>query len=237
MLQDFAACRVVRTLAVFGLAALLATGGIADEAAPKIDSGDTAWMLVSTAFVLMMIIPGLALFYGGMVSKENVLGVLAQSFAVCALISVLWVVYGYSFAFTQGPGPYLGGSGTVMLAALGLKSVSVLAPTIPESVYIMFQLTFAAITCALVLGAVATRIKFSAMLVFMAVWFTLVYIPIAHWVWGDHGWLGGANTDKYNWPVRPRQNARLCRRHGRAYQRRHRRPGRGARDGQRLRFR
>src|SRR5215469_2674046 len=171
--------------------------GLADTAALKIDSGDTAWMLVSTALVLMMLIPGLALFYGGMVSKENVLGVLAQSFVICCVVSILWVVYGYSFAFTQGANPYIGGSGRIMLAGLTLKSVSSLAGTIPESVYIMFQLTFAAITCALILGAVATRIKFSSMLVFIVAWFTLVYIPIAHWVWGDHGWLGGTNIDGY----------------------------------------
>ncbi len=171
--------------------------GLADIPASKIDSGDTAWMLVSTALVLMMLIPGLALFYGGMVSKENVLGVLAQSFVICCLVSVLWVAYGYSFAFTQGASVFLGGSSRIMLAGLGINSISTLAGTIPESVYIMFQLTFAAITCALILGAVATRIRFSSMLVFIAAWFTFVYIPIAHWVWGDHGWLGGTNIDHY----------------------------------------
>ncbi len=172
--------------------------GFADTpAAPKIDSGDTAWMLVSTAFVLMMIIPGLALFYGGMVSRENVLGVLAQSFVICCVVSILWVIYGYSLAFTKGDTMFLGGSSRFMLNGLTLKSISGLAATIPESVYIMFQLTFAAITCALILGSVATRIKFSSMLVFIIAWFTLVYIPIAHWVWGDHGWLGGTNIDKY----------------------------------------
>lgn len=169
---------------------------LADTPSP-INSGDTAWMIVSTAFVLLMLIPGLALFYGGMVSKENVLGVLAQSFATCCLISVLWVAYGYSFAFTEA-GAYLGGASRVMLAGMGTKSVSALAPTIPESVYVMFQLTFAAITCALILGAVATRVKFSAMLVFMAVWFTLVYIPIAHWVWGPGGFIGGTGLANYS---------------------------------------
>lgn len=172
--------------------------GFADSpVVPKIDSGDTAWMLVSTALVLLMLVPGLALFYGGMVSKENVLGVLAQSFIICCVVSFLWIAYGYSFAFTEGKTMFIGGSGRIMLAGLGLKSVSGLAPTIPESVYIMFQLTFAAITCALILGAVATRIKFSSMLVFIILWFTFVYIPVAHWVWGDHGWLGGVNIDKY----------------------------------------
>ncbi len=166
-------------------------------AAAKIDSGDTAWMLISTAIVLLMTIPGLALFYGGMVNKECVLGVLAQSFAVCCLISVLWIIYGYSFAFTQGGSLYLGGASRIMLSGMGLKAISPLATTIPESVYVMFQLTFAVITGALILGAVATRIQFSSMLVFIGLWFTFVYIPIAHWVWGDHGWLGGTNIDKY----------------------------------------
>ena len=177
------------------LTALVPELALADT--PKLDSGDTAWMLVSTAFVLMMIVPGLALFYSGMVSRENVLGVLAQSFIICCVVSILWVVYGYSFAFTQGSSVYLGGSNRIMLAGLSLKSISGLAATIPESVYITFQMTFAAITCALILGAVATRIKFSSMLVFIIAWFTLVYIPIAHWVWGDHGWLGGTNIDGY----------------------------------------
>ncbi|HEU5047588.1 MAG TPA: ammonium transporter [Rickettsiales bacterium] len=178
-------------------ACLLPQIGFADAAPVKIDAGDTAWMLVSTAFVLMMLIPGLALFYGGMVSKENVLGVLAQSFIICCVVSVLWVAYGYSFAFTAGKTAFLGGDSRLLLHGLTLKSVSGLAGTIPESVYIMFQLTFAAITCALILGAVATRIKFASMLLFIVLWFTFVYIPIAHWVWGDHGWLGGVGIDGY----------------------------------------
>ena len=195
-------CQLFKKSSLFLLFAIFALAlpnyGFADTPPPpKIDSGDTAWMLVSTAFVLLMIIPGLALFYGGMVSKENVLGVLAQSFAICCLVSILWVVYGYSFAFTAGTTSFLGGSSRVMLTGLGLKSISGLAGTIPETIYIMFQLTFAAITCALIIGAVATRIKFSAMLVFVTLWFTFVYIPIAHWVWGDHGWLGGVNIDGY----------------------------------------
>ncbi len=190
--------RCLRNCAILTLLLLILPSAVmAETPAVKFDSGDTAWMLISTALVLMMLIPGLALFYGGMVSKENVLGVLAQSFAVCCLVSVLWIVYGYSFAFTEGPNLFIGGASRVMLAGIGLKSASSLAPTIPETVYVMFQLTFAAITCALALGAVATRIKFSSMLVFMGSWFTLVYIPVAHWVWGDHGWLGGTNIDKY----------------------------------------
>lgn len=177
---------------------LLPGSGFADNPpAFKIDAGDTAWMLVSTALVLLMLIPGLALFYGGMVARENVLGVLAQSFAICCLVSVLWVVYGYSLAFTEGKSVYLGGFSRIMLAGTGVKTISALAPSIPESVYIMFQLTFAAITCALIPGAVATRIRFSSLLVFTALWFTFVYLPVAHWVWGDHGWLGGVNIPGY----------------------------------------
>ena len=185
-------------VAYFLFISFLPSYGFADTPPPpKLDSGDTAWMIVSTAFVLLMLIPGLALFYGGMVSKENVLGVLAQSFVTCCLISVLWIIYGYSLAFTEGSSLYLGGFSRIMLAGVGVKTAAPLAATIPETVYLMFQLTFAAITCALVLGSVATRIKFSSMLVFMASWFTFVYIPIAHWVWGDHGLLGGVNIPDY----------------------------------------
>jgi ammonium transporter, Amt family len=164
---------------------------LADE--PTLNSGDTAWMMVSTALVLLMLIPGLALFYGGMVNKECVLGVLAQSFAVCCLISALWVAYGYSYTFTEG-GLFLGDGSRIMLAGLGLKSIT---GTIPESVFVMFQLTFAAITCALILGSVAMRIKFSSMLVFIGAWFTFVYIPVAHWVWGPGGILGGTGLKDY----------------------------------------
>lgn len=163
------------------------------DAPPVLNGGDTAWMLVSTAFVLLMLIPGLALFYGGMVNRECVLGVLAQSFATCCLISVLWIAYGYSYAFTEGS-PYLGGSSRIMLSGMELKTLS---GTIPESVFVMFQLTFAAITCALILGSVATRIKFSSMLVFMAGWFTLVYVPVAHWVWGPGGMIGGTGVTNF----------------------------------------
>ncbi len=155
---------------------------------PKIDSGDTAWMLTSTALVLMMTIPGLALFYGGMVRKKNVLATMAQSFAVVCLVSVLWMVLGYSLAFTTGS-TILGGLSRVFLAGLTLDGVHDLAKTIPESVYICFQLTFAVITPALIAGAFAERMKFSAMLWFMGLWSLIVYAPIAHWVWGG-GFLG-----------------------------------------------
>ena len=160
----------------------------------KISSGDTAWMLTSTALVLMMTIPGLALFYGGMVRKKNVLATLMQSFAVTCVVTLLWWLIGYSWAFTPGS-PYLGGSSRALLNGMTFMkdanklTVSHLALTIPETVYAMFQLTFAIITPALIAGAFADRMKFSAMLVFMSVWSLVVYCPIAHWVWEPSGWL------------------------------------------------
>jgi Amt family ammonium transporter len=162
--------------------------------ADKISAGDTAWMLTSTALVLMMTIPGLALFYGGMVRKKNVLATLMQSFAITCVVTMLWWVIGYSWAFTPGSA-YLGGSsralmnGMVFMHDAGKLTVSHLALTIPETVYAMFQLTFAIITPALIAGAFADRMKFSAMLIFMSVWSLVVYAPIAHWVWEPSGWL------------------------------------------------
>ena len=161
---------------------------LAADAKPKIDSGDTAWMLTSTALVLMMTIPGLALFYGGMVRKKNVLATVMQSFAVTCLVSVLWLVVGYSLAFTSGS-TILGGLSKIFLKGLTIDSVSELAKTIPETVYVCFQLTFAIITPALIAGAFAERMKFSAMMWFMGLWSIIVYCPIAHWVWGG-GFLG-----------------------------------------------
>ncbi len=154
----------------------------------KTDSGDTAWMLTSTALVLLMTIPGLALFYGGMVRKKNVLATVMQSFAITCLVTVLWMVIGYSWAFTDGS-DYLGGMSRVLLMGMTTDQVSPLAATIPESVYMTFQMTFAIITPALICGAFADRMKFSAMMWFMGLWSILVYSPIAHWVWGG-GWLG-----------------------------------------------
>jgi len=162
-------------------------------AAPaKLDSGDTAWMLTATMLVLLMTIPGLALFYGGMVRAKNLLSVLMQCFAITALVTVLWVVYGYSVAFDNSGmaagstniHSFIGGFGHAMLA--GLKPDS-LYLTIPEGVFVMFQMTFAIITPALIVGAIAERMKFSALLVFTALWFTLVYLPVAHMVWGGPG--------------------------------------------------
>ena len=166
----------------------------AAAAAPvKIDSGDTAWMLTSTALVLMMTIPGLALFYGGMVRKMNVLATVMQSFAITCLVTVLWAVVGYSLAFTEG-NPFIGGLSRFLLAGMTIDSVNDLAKTIPESVYMTFQMTFAIITPALICGAFADRMKFSAMLWFMGLWSLLVYAPIAHWVWGPGGFLGDAGV-------------------------------------------
>src|SRR5580658_11071174 len=171
--------------------------------ADKISSGDTAWMLTSTALVLMMSIPGLALFYGGMVRKKNVLSTLMQTFAITCLVTLLWWLIGYSWAFTPGS-PFLGGSSRALFNGMTYMhdpdnklSVSHLALTIPETVYAMFQLTFATITPALIAGAFADRMKFSAMLVFMAAWSLLVYCPIAHMVWEPTGWLNKAGVLDY----------------------------------------
>ncbi|GAA0550295.1 ammonium transporter [Rhizomicrobium palustre] len=179
--------------ALAGLAALAATTGAAFAAGPKIDTGDTAWMLTSSALVLLMTIPGLALFYGGMVRRKNVLATMAQSFGATCLITVLWYVIGYSIAFTSNPDPvwnqYIGGLSYLFLQPLGLNAQSSLAGTIPESVYMFFQMTFAIITPALIAGALADRMKYSAFLWFMGLWLIFVYCPVAHWVWGG-GWLG-----------------------------------------------
>ena len=164
----------------------------AHAAALALNSGDTAWMLTSTAFVLLMTIPGLALFYSGMVRKKNILATAAQSFAITAMVTVLWAVAGYSLAFTNGGdnNAFIGGTARIMLAGLGNEVAHSLAASIPESVFMTFQMTFAIITPALICGAFADRMKFSAMMVFMALWVLLVYCPVAHWVWGG-GFLGG----------------------------------------------
>jgi Amt family ammonium transporter len=152
---------------------------MADDAA-TLSSGDTAWMIVATILVLVMAIPGLALFYGGLVRAKNMLSVLMQVFVTVSLMSVLWVVYGYSMAFSEG-GSYVGDLSKAFLNGI---SADTLAGTIPEYVFVTFQLTFAALTPALIVGAFAERIKFSAMLVFLGLWVTAVYIPICHMVWG-----------------------------------------------------
>jgi len=162
--------------------------GSTELAKPVLDSGDTAWMLVSTAFVLLMTIPGLALFYGGMVRKKNVLATMMHSFAICCLVSVLWFVVGFSVSFS-GDGAYFGNFEQMFLRGINLNTVSKHLVTIPEYLFITFQMAFAIITPALVTGAFAERIKFSAMLWFMGLWSLLVYAPICHWIWGG-GFLG-----------------------------------------------
>ncbi len=171
----------------------------AQAAEAKVDTGDTAWMLTSTALVLMMTIPGLALFYAGMVRKKNVLATMMQSFAITAIVTVVWYVVGYSLAFTNG-NAYIGDFSRVLLHGiedgwdkpftLGAGTDNSTANTIPETVYIMFQMTFAIITPALITGAFADRMKFSALVIFMVLWSIFVYAPIAHWVWSPLGWVG-----------------------------------------------
>ena len=167
------------------------------DAAPNpsafINTGDNAWMLTSTALVLLMTVPGLALFYAGMVRKKNVLATAMQSFAITCLVTVLWMVIGYSLAFTSG-NAYFGGLSRFFLSGMGLDSANSLAGTIPESTFMTFQMTFAIITPALITGAFADRMKFSALLVFMSAWLILVYAPIAHMVWGPGGWLGSSGV-------------------------------------------
>ena len=160
----------------------------ASALADELNSGDTAWMIVATALVLFMTIPGLSLFYAGMVRSKNVLSVLMQCFAITGLMSILWAVYVYSLAFEDGGGlqPFIGGLSKAFLSGV---TVDAMSGTIPETVFMTFQMTFAIITPALIVGAFAERMKFSAMLWFMAIWITIVYAPVCHWVWGG-GWLG-----------------------------------------------
>jgi len=168
-----------------------------DAAAPTVNKGDTAWMLVSTILVILMTIPGLALFYGGLVRTKNMLSVLMQVFAVFSLVAILWVFYGYSLAFTsggEGVGAFIGGFSKAFLAGVTTDSTAdtfTKGVAIPEFTFIAFQLTFAAITPALIVGAFAERIKFSAVMVFTGLWLTFVYLPIAHMVWFSEGYLFG----------------------------------------------
>src|SRR5262247_2806292 len=165
------------------------------------NSGDTAWMLTSVALVLMMTIPGLGLFYGGMVRKKNVGDTVMTSFAITCLVTILWVVCTYSLAFRSGT-PFIGGLDRAFLQNVlsdiskGIGNPNPLAPTIPEMVYVCFQLTFAIITPALIAGAFAERMKFSAMLWFIGLWAIFVYSPIAHWVWGPDGIFSAVNTEE-----------------------------------------
>ena len=180
--------------AALGVLALSAAPAFAAAPPPDpLNSGDTAWMITSSALVLLMTIPGLALFYAGMVRKKNILATAAQSFGATAIITVLWMIVGYSVAFTNNADPnlnrFIGSFDQLMLGKMTLKSINPLAGTIPESVYMFFQMTFAIITPALIAGAIADRMKFSAFMWFMSLWLLLIYCPIAHWVWGG-GFLG-----------------------------------------------
>ncbi len=186
---------LLRALALAGLSSFpLAVGAQETASTPTLDAGNTAWMLTSTALVLLMTIPGLALFYAGMVRSKNVLSIMMQCFAITAMVSVLWVVYGYSLAFDttgmeQGVvnfNSFVGGLSKAFMSGLTRDG---LVGTIPESVFVTFQMTFAIITPALIVGAFAERMKFSALLLFSAIWLTVVYLPIAHMVWSGNGGL------------------------------------------------
>ncbi|MEY2863234.1 MAG: hypothetical protein RLY58_941 [Pseudomonadota bacterium] len=169
---------------------------------PKVDRGDTAWMLIATALVLMMTLPGLALFYGGMVRKKNVLGTMMHSLAAAAVVTIVWVVIGYSLAFgngaSEGLAPYIGGLDRILMSGVGVDQLWTdaggTAYTIPEMLFMVFQMTFAIITVAIMAGAFAERMKFSAFLTFVALWIIAVYAPIAHWVWHAKGWLFAAGA-------------------------------------------
>src|ERR1700744_3399997 len=179
--------RAARFAALF-IPAMAGLATPAFAASAGINTADTAWMIVATALVLMMTIPGLALFYSGMVRKKNVLATMAQSLAAVMIISILWVAFGYSLVFV-GDGPWLGTLDRVFLAGMTMDSVNPAAKTIPEALFMLYQMTFAIITVALVAGSVADRMRFSAYLMFSILWFVFVYVPLAHWVWGG-GFLG-----------------------------------------------
>lgn len=183
-----------RRLAIAMLFAIITSVALpafaADE--PVLNSGDTAWMLVSSLLVLMMTLPGLALFYGGLVKKDNVLATLMQTFVVCAAVSVVWPMLGHTLAFSEGG--FVGNLDKFMMKGI---TPTALSGTIPESVFLVFQMTFAIITTALLVGAVADRIKFNTLLVFSPLWVLIVYAPIAHWVWGPGGFLGGLGVEGF----------------------------------------
>jgi ammonium transporter, Amt family len=185
-------CRAAKLAAPIGLATIFPYATPAFAETSQISAADTAWMIVATALVLMMTIPGLALFYSGMVRKKNVLATMAQSLAAVTVISILWVAFGYSLVFV-GDGPWLGTLDRGFLAGMTMDSVNPAAKTIPESLFMLYQMTFAIITVALVAGSVADRMRFSAYLMFSILWFMFVYVPLAHWVWGG-GFLGAAGV-------------------------------------------
>jgi Amt family ammonium transporter len=190
----FGALRAALLAAATVVAVVLSTSAVWAADKSPIDTGDTAWLLVATALVLMMNIPGLSLFYAGMVRKKNVLATAVQAFAVAALVTVLWLAVGYSLAFTHGGSLNAVIGGLSRLFGVGLRgSVHPLARTVPENVFLMYQATFAIITPAIIAGAFAERMKFSAMMWFMGLWLVFVYVPVAHWIWGG-GFLGSAGV-------------------------------------------
>jgi Amt family ammonium transporter len=189
-----------KILSIIVLILLIIPGAVTAQETSSVDSGDTAWMIVATTLVLFMTIPGLSLFYGGLVRTKNVLSILVQCFAITAMVTILWIIYGYSVAFsTAGMKEgvfnfysFFGGLGTAFLSGIDVETVS---GSIPETVFVMFQMTFAIITPALIVGAFAERMKFSAVLLFVAIWFTFSYLPICHMAWAGDGSLFG------NWGV------------------------------------
>lgn len=199
------AIAIILFATIIGGASMMAQGAAAAAVTPKIDTGDTAWMIVATALVLMMTIPGLAFFYGGLVRQKNVLNIMMQCFIITAVVTIQWVVFGYSIAFGSSHGalaPYIGGFDWAFLKGIGISDLSPYfishsqptadggtIGTIPHLVFILFQCMFAVITPALIIGAFAERIKFSGFLVFTVLWATFVYDPVAHWVWSGDGWL------------------------------------------------
>lgn len=174
---------ILSLLTMSAFAATASAEEVAQEAL-KIDTGDTAWMLVASALVVLMTIPGLALFYGGLSKRKDALNTMAMSIAAFCIVSVLWIIYGYTLSFSGDTAGFIGDTAKLFLAGVGVSSISDAAKTIPELVFVVFQMTFAAITVALVSGAYIERMKFSAWLAFCILWFTFVYIPVAHWVWG-----------------------------------------------------
>jgi len=184
--------KLLRLPAAALVAALAALPVSAQDAAPVMDKGDVAWMMTATLLVLFMILPGLALFYGGLVRAKNMLSVLMQCTLIAAMVMVIWVVYGYSFAFGGSDSPVFGGFAKLFLAGVTMDSMAATFSAgyeIPEMVFIAFQMTFACITPALIVGAFAERMKFSAVMLFVAIWVTVVYFPIAHMVWDANGYL------------------------------------------------
>ena len=186
------------TMKVFSVFSTLLFTMISFPAFAEINNGDTAWILTSTALVLFMTLPGLALFYAGLVNSKNVVSVLMQHFSLACVVSIIWVVVGYSLAFSEG-NAWIGGFGNMFMNSIELETPS---GSIPESLFATFQMTFAIITPALMIGAFVERIKFSAMLIFLSLWVLIVYAPVTHWVWG-----GGILSSWEQWTL---LEASLC---------------------------